>query len=373
MMKISFNKSDLVDVLSKVQGLTGRKSNLAITETVLIKALDSGITLMATDLETGFEGSYPAEVETDGVIAINAKKLYEIVRDYPNDALALNEADNRWIEIGDRKVFYHIVGMNPDDFPDVPQVESVDFFEVDSRKLKRMIEKVLIIGGSADEKRAHMLGVFFERITDGDRKLIRMVSTDGSRLSLADYRLAQDDELPEGAGILIPKKALQEVNRFLEPVGNVKIGVKDNHLVVKKDAETIIVRLLEGAFPKYAEIIEKETGHIIVVEKAQFLMTLKRMSILSSDDYKAAMFDFSGTLLSISATNPALGDSKEDMEIEYEGQPMKIAFNPKYFIDTLNVIQGDTVFLYLSAENRPCLVFDRDDDSFLSAIMPMRV
>jgi DNA polymerase-3 subunit beta len=373
-MKISFNRSDLVDVLSKVQGLTGRKSNLAITETVLIKALDtSGITLMATDLETGFEGSYPAEVETEGVIAINAKKLYEIVRDYPNDTLALNEADNRWIEIGDRKVFYHIVGMNPDDFPDVPQLEAVATFQVDSRKLKRMIEKVLIIGSSADEKRAHMLGVYFERITEGDQKLIRMVSTDGSRLSLVDYRIEADLELPEASGILIPKKALQEINRFLEPVGDVKIGVKDNHLVVIKDAETIIVRLLEGAFPKYAEIIERENGHIIAVKKAQFLMTLKRMSIVSSDDYKAALFDFSGSLLSISATNPALGDSKEDMEIEYEGNPMKIAFNPRYFIDSLNVINGDTVFLYLSAENRPCLVFDRDDDSFLCAIMPMRV
>ncbi len=372
-MKISFNRNELVDVLSKVQGLTGRKSNLAITETVLIKALDSGITLMATDLETGFEGSYPAEVETEGIIAINAKKLYEIVRDYPNETLALNEADNRWLEIGDRKVFYHIVGMNPDDFPDVPQVEEVPFFEVDSRKLKGMIEKVLIVGGSSDEKRAHMLGVYFERLTDGDQKLIRMVSTDGSRLSLADYRFASDFDLPEGPGVLIPKKALQEINRFLEPVGNVRIGVKDNHLVVKKEAETIIVRLLEGAFPKYAEIIDRQDGYIIAVEKSNFLMTLKRMSILASDDYRAAIFDFSASLLSISAANPALGDSKEDMEIEYEGQSMKIAFNPRYFIDTVNVVKGDTVLLYLSAENRPCLVFDRDDDSFLSAIMPMRV
>jgi DNA polymerase-3 subunit beta len=200
-----------------------------------------------------------------------------------------------------------------------------------------------------------------------------MVSTDGSRLSLADYRFASDFDLPEGPGVLIPKKALQEINRFLEPVGNVRIGVKDNHLVVKKEAETIIVRLLEGAFPKYAEIIDRQDGYIIAVEKSNFLMTLKRMSILASDDYRAAIFDFSASLLSISAANPALGDSKEDMEIEYEGQSMKIAFNPRYFIDTVNVVKGDTVLLYLSAENRPCLVFDRDDDSFLSAIMPMRV
>lgn len=372
-MRFSVNKSDILDVLSKVQGLTGRKSSLAITETVLIKTVDSGITLMATDLESGFEGTYPAEIETQGVIAINARKFYEIVRDYPNDELVLKEADNRWIEIGDEKVFYHIVGMNPDDFPDSPQIEDITFFEMDSRKFKKMIEKILMIGGSSDDKRAHIIGVSFERQTTGDEKKIRMVSTDGSRLALVDCRFDAGFELPEGPAVLIPKKALNEVNKFLEPIGDVKIGIKDNNLIVKKAAETIIVRLLEGDFPQYSEIVEKEDGHIIALEKGKFLMMLKRMSILASEDYKAAIFDFSKKKLSISAANPELGESKEDMEIDFDGENMKIAFNPRFFIDTLNVIDGGTVILFLSDEERPCLVFDRDDDSFLSAIMPMRV
>ncbi|MDX9785670.1 MAG: DNA polymerase III subunit beta [Desulfobacterales bacterium] len=373
-MRFSVHKSDILDVLSKVQGLTGRKSSLAITETVLIKTVDSGITLMATDLESGFEGTYPAEIETQGVIAINARKFYEIVRDYPNDNLILKEVDNRWIEIGDEKVFYHIVGMNPDDFPDAPEIEEIAFFEMDSRTLKKMIEKALMIGGgSSDDKRAHIIGVSFERKITGDEKKIRMVSTDGSRLAMVDCRFDAGFELPEGPSILIPKKALNEVNKFLEPIGDVKIGIKDNNLVIKKDAETIIVRLLEGDFPQYSEIIEKEDGHIIALEKGKFLMTLKRMSILSSEDYKAAIFDFSKKKLSISAANPELGESKEDMDIDFEGDNMKIAFNPRFFIDTLNVIDGGTVILFLSGEDRPCLVFDRDDDSFLSAIMPMRV
>lgn len=372
-MKFSINKSDILDVLSKVQGLTGRKSNLAITESVLIKAVDDVITIVATDLESGFEGTYPAVVETEGAIALNARKFFEIVRDFPSDDLVVNEVDNRWIEIGNEKVMYHIVGMNPDDFPDAPEAEDLSFFEMDSLSLKKMIEKTLMIGGPADDKRAHIIGVYLERKLDGNNKLIRMVSTDGSRLALADCRFPNDFDLPEGPGILIPKKALQEVNKFLEPIGNVQVGVKDNNFVIKKEAETIIVRLLEGDFPQYSEIIEKEDGHIIALEKRKYLMMLKRMSILSSDDYKAAIFEFTGDRLLISAANPDLGESKEDMEIEFEGENMKIAFNPKFFIDTINVIDGDTVILYLSGEDRPCLVFDRDDNSFLSAIMPMRV
>jgi DNA polymerase-3 subunit beta len=268
---------------------------------------------------------------------------------------------------------YHIVGLNPDDFPDAPVVEDIPFFEVESHKLKKMIEKTLIIGSPSDDKRAHMIGVYFERKEENDKKRIRMVSTDGSRLALAECLFQDDAKFLEGPGILIPKKALQEVNKFLESVGEVKIGIENNNFVIKKDAEIIIVRLLEGDYPEYDEIIERENGHIIALEKKRILMMLKRMSILSSEEYKAAIFDFSKEKLIISAANPDFGESKEDMEIQFEGDNMKIAFNPRYFIDTINVIEGDTVILYLSGEEQPCLVFDKDDNSFLSAVMPMKV
>ena len=97
--------------LAKIQGLTGRKTNLAITTNLLLKTIKSGISISATDLETGFEGFYPAAVESEGVIAINARKFYEIVRDFPSEDIDLNEIENHWIEIGNEHVEYHIVGM----------------------------------------------------------------------------------------------------------------------------------------------------------------------------------------------------------------------------------------------------------------------
>jgi DNA polymerase-3 subunit beta len=177
----------------------------------------------------------------------------------------------------------------------------------------------------------------------------------------------------EGEGILIPKKGLNEINKFLETEGAVSIGKKENHFIVKKEKETIIVRLLEGAFPSYEQIIVKENGHVISVNKQQFLMMLKRMSILSSEDYKAAIFNFEKDTILISASNPDIGESKEDMSIEFEGESLTIAFNPRFFIDTLNVIDSDEAIIYLVNEEKPCLLFDKEDDSFLSAIMPMRI
>jgi DNA polymerase III subunit beta len=372
-MKFSIKKADIIEVLSKVQGVTGRRSSLAITETILMRAKNDAITITATDLETGFEGVYPAIVEKEGTIALNSRKFYEIIRDFPTDDIIINEVENRWIEIGHPKVLYHIVGMNPDDFPDAPAVNDTNFMEIDSYTLKRMIERSIIVTGASDDKRAHIIGVYLQKINEKDKSSVRMVSTDGSRLMMMDGTYEGDIELKDGDGILIPKKGLNEINKFLDTEGLVNIGIKDNHFVLKKEKEIIIVRLLEGAFPNYEQIVEKENGHVILMNKKQFAMMLKRMSILFSDDYKAAIFNFEKDSIIISASNPDIGESKEDMPIEYDGESMTIAFNPKYFIDTLNVIDSEEVIIFLVNEEKPCLIFDKDDDSFISAIMPMRI
>jgi len=372
-MNIKVAKSDIAEVLSKVQGLTGRRSSLAITENVLIRTTGEGITLIATDLETGFEGTYPATVEKEGVIAITARKFFEIVREFPSAELIINEVENRWIEIGNKSVQYHIVGMNPEDFPDSPQLEDLAFFEIDSAAFKKMIEKTVMVGGTIDDKRAHINGVFFEVLANEDHKGLRMVSTDGSRLATVDYDLPEDTDIALENGLIIPKKGLYEVSKFLGADGTVQIGFKDNHFVVKKDSETIIIRLLEGEFPQYKEIITKSEGHSIVIDKGKFTKMLKRMSILTSDNYKGAIFAFGENNLVITATNPDIGESKEEMEIVYDGNLIEVAFNPKYFIEILNVIESPNVVLFMSSDEKPCFIEGENETNFLSVIMPMRI
>ena len=380
-MKFTINKMDILDVLSNIQGLTGRKSNLAITETVLIQTTDSGIRIAATDLETGFMGSYPAKVKSQGTIVINGRKIYEIVKEFPSNEININEIENHWVEISNNKVNYHIVGMNPDDFPEIPLIEDISFFTIKSPVLKKMIDQTVSIGVVTDDRRVHINGTYFEKLKNNDQDIIRMVSTDGSRLSLADYiseSAAGGSDPPEyfggsGSGIIIPKKGLTEVNRFLDPEGTVQIGNKDNHFIVKKDTETIIIRLLEGEFPKYSEIIDKGDASVITVDRKMFLDMLKRMSILYSDSYKGVVFNFQKDKLIITATNPDLGESKEDMDIDYKGDKIQTAFNPKFFIDTLNIIDEDNIVLNIIDEQKPCFIEGKEDKQFLSVIMPMRI
>ena len=160
-MKFKIQKNDILDVLSKVQGITGRKSNLAITSNILMKTTDKGIILVVTDLETGFEGLYPADIENQGILTINSRKFYEIVKEFPSEEIQISKSDNYWIKIGNNNVEYNIVGLNPDDFPETPIIEDIDFFTIDSEVFKKMIEKTVIITGASDEKIHHITVIYF--------------------------------------------------------------------------------------------------------------------------------------------------------------------------------------------------------------------
>jgi DNA polymerase-3 subunit beta len=372
-MKVTINKNDIVDVLSKIQGLTNRRSSLAITETVLIQTDEKGIQITATDLETGYEGHFPAVVEAPGTIAVSARKFYEIVREFPSSDVLVQEGSNRLINIGHKKVQFNLKGMNPDDFPQTPKLEIDHFSTVDANALKSMIEKSIIISGIGEDKKPHINGIYFERITDSQPVMLRMVSTDGSRLSKYDMACKENSDIPSGDGILIPKKGLQEINKFLGSSETVQLAIQNNYFVIRSNQESFYIRLLEGQFPKYDEIISRTDGYHITMEKAFFLNMLKRMSILCNENYRAAIFTFRNGELVINATNPDLGESTEDTSIDYAGSPIEAAFNPKFFIEAVNGIDEDRLIIDIISEDKPCLINGVEDKSYLSVIMPMRV
>ncbi len=374
-MKCIIDKKEITDVLSKMQGITSRKSSLVITENVLIKTDQDKIILSATDLETGFEGVYSATIEKEGAIAVSAQKLNEIVRMFPNDQILIEEKENRWIEITSEKLNYHLIGMNPEEFPEIPRVDETPFIKIDSACFKRMIESSIIISVPGSEKREHMIGVSLERISEEGENLIRLVSTDTRRLSKIDYVCDSSSWFQQGEGIIIPKKGLSEVNKFLEPEGMVEIGVKGNHFIVKKDNETLIINLLFGTFPEYADLLRIEEEFDVAFNKDLLLMMLKRMAIVTSEEYRGVNFRLENNELIIKAVNPTVGESMEKIEIIYQREPIEAAFNPKYFIEALGFIKGDTVLLNIKDRELPCKIRDKNknDTNYLNVIMPMKI
>ncbi|MBW2131429.1 MAG: DNA polymerase III subunit beta [Deltaproteobacteria bacterium] len=371
-MKISVNKRDMTEILSRIQGITGRKSGLAITENVLIKADDATITIVATDLETGFKGIYPASVESPGALALNSRKLYEIARDFPTEEIILQEVENRWIQIGNHNTLYRMVGMNTDDFPEIPRLEEAAYFHMDSLEFSRMIDQTVFIYPPPDNRRPHTNGVLFEKSLEKERAL-RMVSTDGSRLSCADCFMKTDFDFPSETAILVPKTGLHEVRKMLSEQESVQIGFMRNHFILKKEKETVLIRLLEGSFPKYQEILEKGGSREILINRQFLLMMLKRMSILSSDAYKGVIFSLERGKFTIQTTNPDIGESKEDMDVPYDGPPVQAVFNPRFFIDSLGVMEEEEIVLRIKSADKPFFIEGNKEKRFICAIMPMRI
>ncbi len=372
-MQFTINRKELVGVLGKIQGITSRKTNLAISSTVLLQATGQEVIVKATDQESSFEGRYAANVTTEGIIAINSRKFFEIVRDFPSDSVLIHEVQDNWVQISNEKVQFHIVCMNHEDFPGFEAWDDVDFFSIEAPDFRRMVEKSVVIGFVGEETRAHVAGCLLELADNDGQKVLRMVSTDSSRLSTVDYSYPEETLSQLKPGLIISKKGLIEVEKFLDYNGPVLLGAKGNHLIVKMVQEVFSIRLLEGIFPEYKDIVFRVAGHEILINRQLFLLMLKRMTILYTENYKSVIFTFQDNKLVIHSSNPDIGESNEDMEVPYDGEILEIAFNPKYFMDALNMIEDENVVLRIVNEKTPCILEGEKDKSFLTVIMPMRI
>ncbi|SDU61943.1 DNA polymerase III subunit beta [Desulfobacula phenolica] len=372
-MKFSFDKKEIVDVLSKIQGLTGRKTNLTITSDILIKAMESGITITANDLETVFLGTYKAEVEKEGILSINSKKFFEIIKEYPENKIFVNEIENRWVEIGEGDSIYHIVSSDYKNFPETPVIENIEFIEIDSKNLKKMVDVSGIVNYSGDEKRIYVMGSLIEKIsTDSDEKL-RIVSTDSKRLHCCDTTFKGNLHLPDES-VIVPKKGLSELNKFIDTgKDDIKVGIKDNYFIFQNKNESIMIKLLEGEFPEYKPVLNYEDMTPIEMDRRMFSTLMKRVSILTSDDYKSVILNFKNNELVVTITNPEIGESKERMMVSYSNEEIKSAFNPKYFIDALSIFEDSIIVVNIKDNKSPCIIKSIDDDKLICVIMAMHI
>jgi DNA polymerase-3 subunit beta len=372
-MKFSFDKKEIVDVLSKIQGITGRKTNLTITSDILIKAMGSCITITANDLETVFSGTFEAQVETEGILSINSKKFFEIIKEYPGNQIPVNEVENRWVEIGKGDSVYHIVSSDYENFPETPVIENIEFIEIGSKELKKMVEVSSIVNFSGEEKRIYVLGSLIEKVSSDAGDKLRIVSTDSRRLNCFDADFKGELSLPEES-VIIPKKGLAELSKFIDSkYKTIQVGIKDNHFIFKTENESIMIKLLEGEYPDYRPVINYQEMTPVEMDRTLFSTLMRRVSILTSDDYKSVVLNFKNNELIVTITNPEIGESTEKMMIAYTQEEIKSAFNPKYFIDALSVFDDSIVVINIKDSKSPCIIKGFNDDNLICVIMAMHI
>jgi DNA polymerase-3 subunit beta len=375
-MHFTIEKEIFLKSLAKIQGIVEKRNTIPILSNVLIEAGDGGngeIFITATDLEVGMRASYPAHIIKPGKITISAKKLYEIIKEFPEKEISFLAKDNCWVEIRCGKAIFNIVGLSPDEFPYFPYPEKENFIEFKTSIIKEMIEKT-IFSISTDETKYNLNGIFFKFIDESDKPGLRLVATDGHRLALIQKELA-DPEIPElKKGVIFPRKGILELRKMAEDGdGTLKIGFMDNNAVIRKDQTVVVMRLVDGEFPDYGRVIPKNNDFIALISCDLFLHSLKRMAILSSEKSRGVKIFLKIGLLEISSSNPELGDAREEMEIDYQGPEISIGFNARYLIDILQVQNAKNITLHVKDNISPGLLRPENDATFTAVVMPMRL
>jgi DNA polymerase-3 subunit beta len=368
-MEFKAKRGDLLATLYWTQSIVERRNTMPILANVLLETQKGSIRITATDLEVGVRGEVEGALAKEGTVTVNAKKLYEIIREAPDDQVQLKRLENDWVEIRSGKSIFKIVGMEAKEFPQFPKFDSKSLSTTPASTIREMIERT-IFSVSTDETRYSLNGVFIEQ---GDGGTVRMVATDGHRLAFEEKAVGS---LGLTKGVILPRKGLSELKKLLESgdEGVVSLGFKDNMGLVTKDKIELFMRLIDGDFPDYTKVIPKGNPHIAKVEHDELLQALRRVSILSSERYKGIKMEFADGRVSISANNPDLGEAVEEIEAEYKGKPLSIGFNARYLIDVLAVLGGDgEIDIELKDELSPGIIRKIGVESYLYVLMPMRL
>lgn len=373
-MEFRIDKELFLKSLQKIQGIVEKRTSMPILSNVLLQAGDGVLCVIATDLEVGMKSTYPAEVVSTGKITVNAKKLYEIIKELPNQPIQFSARENDWVEIRCGKVKFNIVGLSPDEFPYFPDIIEDNLFEIESTLLRDMIEKT-VYAVCNDETKYNLNGIFtkVEPDTSGNN-IFRMVATDGHRLSIASGTLKGSAGNELFKGVILPKKGVYEMKKVAEEeTGRLLFGFMDNSALLKRGDFYMVMRLVDGEFPDYNRVIPTANDLEVTINRENFIHSVRRMAILSSEKFKGIMLEISNGGIKISSSNPELGDATEEIDVAYSGDPLAVRFNARYLLDVLTAVDTTSVRMKFRDELSPSIIMSENSDNFLAVIMPMRL
>jgi DNA polymerase-3 subunit beta len=371
-MKLKIKKEEILKGLQRIQGVVEKKNTMPILSNMLLTAEGKGIEIVATDLEIGLRGSYAAEVEKPGSVTVSAKKMYEIVRELPDEDIQIRVEENNWVKIQSGHSQFKLVGLPKDEYPALPDVAEEGMIAIEGETLRDMIKKTLYSVGENDAR--YVLNGLFVHMTQTKGGLnIRMVGTDGHRLSMIDRVV---DAKHKEESIIIPKKAMMELRRLLEedaPQAELRLGFSKNHALFKRDGLVMVSKLIDGNYPNYLQVVPAKSTKKVTVSKDVFTHAVKRVSILSKEKTNAVKLQLEKDRLILSTNNPEVGEANEELSVDYKGEAISIGFNSRYLMDVLTAMDRQTIALELSDALSPCLITEEGDEHYKCVVMPMRV
>jgi DNA polymerase-3 subunit beta len=376
-MKFSIEKGEFQRGLGRIQSIVEKRNTMPILANALLEVSgkkDAGtLELAATDLEVGIRSSHPCEVAKPGRLTVSARKLHEIVRELPEEKVHLEASSNAYLTLRCARAEFTLAGTTAEEYPSISNFAPSQLAVVPAAVLSEMIDRTMY-AASTDETRYNLNGVYVERVAESGK--LRMVATDGHRLSYVDRALGDgSDGLAGASGVIIPRKGLAELKRLVdeEDADEIELGFEGNNGLARKGSVTLTMRLIEGEFPNYRQVIPSERGQTLSLPTDAFMHALRRVALLSAERSRAVKLELSEGQLRLSSNNPDLGDAREELDIDYAGETTSIAFNARYLIDAVAASRSKEIRFGFRDALSPAELSPADDADALAVVMPMRL
>lgn len=366
-MKIEIEKDRLLQILTPAQGLVEKRNIIPILSKILLKFKGQKLEIYATDQENSLQGFVEAK-GSPGAVCVDSKSFFEIIKELPKGMLLLEKPEKKEVlRIKTSSSLFNMVSVKPEDFPVFPHLKKPLFFSLKSEDLLSAVNQTSYCV-STDETRYHLNGVLCEKHSNN----LRFAATDGHRLSYADQPAQSEIHLPQGT--IIPRKGLAEMVRLLstKEYEDVELAVEPPRLLMKYGSFLLSVRLIEGKYPNYSQLIPKNSKFEVCVQRELIIQGLKRVSILSSLQSRNVLFQWGKKKLTLKASHPDLGDAKEEIPLVKSNAQLDIRFNARYVLESLSHISDDDVLWKLNSSASPGIVTTKNTKG-LAIIMPMKL
>ena len=367
-MDFYITKEEVVKSLNQTLGVVEKRQTLPILSNVLFEVDESSLKLTATDLESEISTtSIISNFKSGGKTTAPARKLSDLCRLLPDmtEIHFFLDGDNLRIETESGK--YNLSTLPSEDFPVFETEETQSQINISSQNLKTLISKTAFAMGNQDWR--HYLNGLFLLIDD---KTITTVATDAHRLALAHSSL--NEAVSESTNGIVPRKSINEIGKLVgEASENVVIKLGQTSIAANVSGTTFVSKLIEGKFPDYEQVIPSGESSLLVVDRKNFSESLSRVSVLSSEKYKGVRILTKENSLNISANNPEKEQGEENVECEYQGEEIDIAFNVNYLQEILSTLDSEKIEINFFGSEKSCLITDPNSSDLKYVVMPLLI
>jgi DNA polymerase-3 subunit beta len=400
MLNFKIKKQFFLNCLSAVQGASEKKGSMPIISNLLIESIENNfIKISATDLEISIVTYCGAEIISEGKTTVNSKKIYNIIKEFPENKekgdedlfIKFIENEAGVVTISYKKTVFKLTTVPASDYPTIIDFESEDNFNIELKTFKTLISKVILSTAASEDTKRNLTGVYFVLEELDGKDYLRLVATDGHRLALTQSEINYNGKKNGGIydllkiGVIIPKKILTEVLK-LEKDGFIKILINSNNVIFEFEKQSdnfnkntkLISRLIEGKFPDYNTVLPKDGYKTSIINTKNFYNSIKMVSLLAEEKSHSIELSFSENNLLIKTVNTNIGEGSDELEINYKGEPISIKLNSRYIMDFISNISENNLSvrfntIYTPFVIEPYVMSENESGGSDNKVKPMQV